>query len=185
MPSRPLAVRSAILSPSGTEISTSTSAPTPTRSATSPKFARIMARGAGLIAGSPGGSGRPGRVTVPTPWPARKATPDPRAANRTVARTSAPCVTSGSSPASLTIPAVASAGPRSDVASAKAGLRPFGSATGTGSGKTPVSSASNAARAAPLAQAPVVHPRRNGACESASLIGAPPGRPKPSLRPPA
>ena len=44
-------------------------------SATSARLARIIARGAGLIAGSPGGSGRPGRVTVPTPSPARKLTP--------------------------------------------------------------------------------------------------------------
>ena len=39
--------------------------------------ARIIARGTGLIAGSPGGSGRPGRVTVPTPSPARNVTPLP------------------------------------------------------------------------------------------------------------
>ena len=36
-------------------------------------------RGTGLIAGSPGGTGRPGRVTVPTPSPARKVTPLPGA----------------------------------------------------------------------------------------------------------
>ncbi len=49
------------------------------------------------------------------------------------------------------------------MARANSGLRPFGSATGTGSGNIPVTSASKAARAAPLAQAPVVHPRRSGA----------------------
>ena len=37
--------------------------------------ARIMARGPGLIAGSPTASGRPGRVTVPTPSPGREASP--------------------------------------------------------------------------------------------------------------
>ena len=31
--------------------------------------ARIILRGTGLIAGSPGGTGRPGSVTVPTPCP--------------------------------------------------------------------------------------------------------------------
>ena len=38
---------------------------------------RIIARGTGLIAGSPTSSGSPGRVTVPTPGPARKTTPAP------------------------------------------------------------------------------------------------------------
>ena len=159
MPSRAFQVRSAILAPPGTEISTTASTPAPSRSATSARLARIMARGAGLIAGSPGSSGRPGRVTTPTPSPALKITPVVCGARRTVATMSAPCVTSGSSPASLTMPARAKSAPSSWVARANSGLRPFGSATGTGSGKAPVSSASKAARAAPAAQAPVVHPR--------------------------
>ena len=46
-------------------------------------------------------------MTVPTPSPARNVTPAPGAPSRTVATMSAPCVTSGSSPASLTMPAVA------------------------------------------------------------------------------
>ena len=37
----------------------------------------IIARGTGLIAGSPGGIGSPARVTIPTPGPARKVTPLP------------------------------------------------------------------------------------------------------------
>ena len=41
---------------------------------------RIIRRGTGLIAGSPGATGRPARVTVPTPSPARKVTPLPGAA---------------------------------------------------------------------------------------------------------
>ena len=45
---------------------------------------------------------------------------------------------------------------------------PLASATGTGSGKWPVRSASKAARAAPLAQAPVVQPRLSGVPLSAS-----------------
>ena len=162
MPRRPLAVRSAIFSPPGTEISTTASAPAPSRAATSSRLARIIARGAGLIAGSPTGSGRPGRVTVPTPSPALKLTPAPGGARRTVATISAPWVTSGSSPASLTMPARAKSAPSSWVARANSGLRPFGSATGTGSGNRPVRSASKAARAAPLAQAPVVQPRLSG-----------------------
>ena len=50
------AVRSAILSPPGIEISTMASTPAPCRSAASARLARIIARGAGLIAGSPGGA---------------------------------------------------------------------------------------------------------------------------------
>jgi hypothetical protein len=65
----------------------------------------IIRRGAGLMAGSPGGTGSPGLVTVPTPGPARNVTPEPAGPARTVTTISAPCVTSGSSPASLTIPA--------------------------------------------------------------------------------
>ena len=69
MPSRGFSVFSAIISPSGTEISTSKSAFSP---ATSVIAAAIILRGTGLIAGSPGGMGRPGRVTRPTPGAARK-----------------------------------------------------------------------------------------------------------------
>src|SRR5271166_254872 len=170
IPSLPLAVRSAILSPPGTEISTTASAAAPSFCATSSRLARIMTRGAGLIAGSPGGRGRPGRVTVPTPSPALNDTPAPGGARRTVATTSAPWVTSGSSPASLTMPARAKPAPNSYVASANSGRKPLGSATGTGSGKAPVSNASKAARAAPLAQAPVVQPRLKRAWLSASFM---------------
>ena len=67
----------------------------PFASAISASWSRIIARGAGLIAGSPGASGRPGRVTVPTPSPARKTMPLPGAAHRSAATISAPCVTSG------------------------------------------------------------------------------------------
>jgi len=78
MPSRPLRVRAASASPSGIAISTSTSP-------AAPMLARQLgddvggSSGAatGLIAGSPGAIGRPGRVTVPTPGPARKVTPLP------------------------------------------------------------------------------------------------------------
>ena len=76
-----------------------------------------------------------GRVTVPTPGPARKTRPLPTVAGRTVDRISAPWVTSGSSPASLTMPARAQPSPDAVVASAKAGVWPPGSVTVTGSGK--------------------------------------------------
>ena len=106
IPSRAFSVRSAIRSPSGIAISTTASGV-----AISASAARIMARGPGLIAGSPGGSGRPGRVIVPTPGPARNARPLAGRRAETVARISAPWVTSGSSPASLTMAALAHPGP--------------------------------------------------------------------------
>ena len=72
----------------------------------SPTASRIICRGTGLIAGSPTGSGSPGRS------PCRR--PDRRGSHPGAGRapahgreTSAPWVTSGSSPASLTMPAVA------------------------------------------------------------------------------
>jgi len=65
-------------------------------------------------------------------------------------------VVARSSPASLTIAALAKPSPISQVASANSGRKPLGSATGTGSGNTPRTSASNAARAAPAAPAPEV-----------------------------
>ncbi len=104
----------------------------------SPTASRIIRRGTGLMAGSPTGTGRPGSVTVPTPGPARNSTPEPRAPCRTVARTSAPWVTSGSSPASLTTPAVAAPCSRRCTASAKAGRFPPGRSIVTGSGNVPV-----------------------------------------------
>ncbi len=133
-----------------------------------------MALGTGLIAGSPGGTGNPALVTVPTPGPARKVTPLPAAPLQTVETIMAPWVTSGSSPASLTIPARAHPGPVSWQASAKAGREPFGKVTGTGSGNWLLTSASIAARVAAAAHVPVVQPRRRllagrsggGACAS-------------------
>jgi hypothetical protein len=102
---------------------------------------RIIRRGTGLIAGSPTASGSPALVTVPTPGPAANVTPDPAGPGRTVERTSAPCVTSGSSPASLTTPAIATPAASDSTASANDGVWPRGSVTVTGSGNSPVSSA--------------------------------------------
>ncbi len=105
MPRRGFQVFRASRSPPGIEISTSRSPGSPCAAASSATTPRIISRGTGLIAGSPTASGSPGRVTVPTPSPAVKRTPAPGAPLRTVATTSAPWVTSGSSPASLTMPA--------------------------------------------------------------------------------
>jgi hypothetical protein len=109
--------------------------------ATSAMAVSIIWRGTGLMAGSPGGIASPARVTMPTPSPARKMTPLPGIPRRTVARMRAPWVTSGSSPASLTTPAVAESAPKRVTASAKLGRSPWGSVTSTGSGNAPVSSA--------------------------------------------
>ena len=86
-----------------------------------------------------------------------------------MARTSAPWVTSGSSPASLTTPAVARSPSSSSTASANAGVCPFGSVMVTGSGKSPVSRAVYAAVVAAVAQAPVVQPGRSPVCLSWAL----------------
>ena len=153
-------MRFASSSPPGMEISISASAATPSAVAASAIACRIIARGTGFIAGWPGGIGKPARVTVPTPSPALNEMPLAGRESRTVATISAPCVTSGSSPASLMMPARVKPSPRSCIARANAGRPPRGKATATGSGKRPVTSASKAARAAAVAQVPVVQPRR-------------------------
>ena len=56
-----------------------TSVAAPVAAAISATTSRIICRGTGLIAASPGGICRPGRVTVPTPSPAWKVTPAPGA----------------------------------------------------------------------------------------------------------
>jgi hypothetical protein len=114
------------------------------------------------MAGSPGDIGSPGRVTVPTPAPALKRIPAPAGKRLSRATTSAPCVTSGSSPASLMTLASAQPSPCDVRAKANAGVWPRGRRIVTGSGKIPVSRACHAALAAAVAQAPVVQPRRSG-----------------------
>ena len=167
MPSRPFSVRSASFSPPGIAISTTISLG---QSGTSASAARIIARGTGLIAGSPGASARPGRVTVPTPSPAAKRRPVPGGPRRTLATTSAPCVTSGSSPASLTMPALAAPSERLVVASVKPARPPRGSGISTGSGKPWPTSAEQAAFAAAAAQLPVVQPRLSGPAGTPSSV---------------
>ena len=105
-PIRAFRVFSAIASPPGTEIVTSNPGVGPSVPATSATPSAIIRRGTGLIAAEPGGSSRPGWVIVPTPGPPRIEMPG-SSTRRTVARTSAPWVTSGSSPPSLMTPAVA------------------------------------------------------------------------------
>jgi len=141
MPRRGFQVLGASRAPSGTITSMTRSPARPCVSATSAIAVRIISRGTGLIAGSPGGSGRPGLVMRPTPSPARKVTPLPAAPWLTRALIKAPCVTSGSSPASFTTPASAQSCPLVWQARAKAGLAPCGKVTVTGSGKLPDTSA--------------------------------------------
>ena len=108
MPSRPLSVLAASASPPGMEISISASPLLPVAPATSAMASRIIARGTGLMAGSPGANGQAGAGHRADAFAgAEDVTPVPGAPSRTVATISAPCVTSGSSPASLITPAVA------------------------------------------------------------------------------
>lgn len=158
MPRRGFHVRAASASPPGMEMVTVTSPLRPYRAARSAIVSSIMARGTGLIAGSPGGTGRPGFVTVPTPSPARKRTPPGEGPTRVTIR--APWVTSGSSPASLTIPASAQSAPSARCDKAKDGVSPRGKRMVTGSGHSPPHRRDSAARSAAVAQAPVVQPRR-------------------------
>ena len=158
MPRRPLSVFSAIFSPSGTEISTSKSASSPAASATA---SAIILRGTGLIAGSPGGIGRPGRVTVPTPGPALKVTPAPAAPRLTVTLQQRAMRDVG-----IVAGILHHAGPRKAFAELPFGKREGGASCRRASRSRPgpgirrVTSAAQAAFAAAAEQAPVVQPRR-------------------------
>ena len=102
---------------------------------------RIIWRGTGLIAGSPGGSGRPGRVMVPTPAPARKLTP---LFGRTEAHRRAHQCPVGHVRVVARIlqhRGRGRTGARPVSASAKETRSPRGSVTSTGSGKSPPNSA--------------------------------------------
>src|SRR6266536_19373 len=172
-PSRRLVVLRAIRSPSGTLITTRM----PRSPTTSVTAWVIIARGTGLIAGPPTGSPSPGLVTTPTPTPPASSTPG-AARQETVAVRCAPCVTSGSSPASLTTTAratdpgragSAAAGPEpsrsgtiSARSTAKVTRRPEGRPTSTHrGGGGPCASSWAAALAAAEAQVPVVQPVRS------------------------
>src|SRR5207248_3723351 len=157
MPSLRLVVLRAMRSPSGTLMTTRI----PRSPTTSVTAWAIIARGTGLIAGPPTSSPSPGFVTVPTPSPPASSTPG-APVQETVAVRCAPCVTSGSSPASFTTTACA-AFSRSDARStAKVTRRPDGRPTSTHSGGGgPSVSNCAAAFAAALAQVPVVQPVRS------------------------
>lgn len=99
MPSIGLKVRRAMRSPSTQPIARSKPGLAPPAS-TSSTAMRIIWRGTGLMAGSPGGTRRPGWVTVPTPGAAMKRT-SPAWLTETSAKIVAPSVLSGSSPAYL------------------------------------------------------------------------------------
>ena len=105
MPSRALSVFGAISSPPGMEISTSTSSARRCGAATSSMASRDHLARHRIDRGLAGrnGQARPRHGADPRAGP--EATPEPARRGRTVETISAPCVTSGSSPASLTTPA--------------------------------------------------------------------------------
>ena len=155
-PSRAFSVLRERSNPSGTEMTTET----PRRSLRSVSNSRttpsIMARGTGFIAAEPTSRPRPGLVTLPTPTPPSSFIPGV-ASQQTVEQSSAPWVTSGSSPASLmtlavTLPSLAC----SQEWTAKVACTPIGSVIMTVAGACPLHKASSAARVAAVAQAPVV-----------------------------
>ena len=143
MPRRGFQVFLAMAAPSGTEISMATSPVPPSAAASSATASCIICRGTGLIAGSPTATGSPGLVTMPTPSPPLKVTPVPAAPLRRVAQIIAPCVTSGSSPASLMMPARNQSPPESlplEVsATSRSAFLPLGVTIVTRSGNCPAS----------------------------------------------
>ena len=162
IPNFGLKVLRASSSPSGTEISMTT-----------PCFgirwasrifsvsAAIIFRGVGFIAGSPISKPNPGKVTIPTPFPAAKRIPV-SLESITFAQISRLLVTSGSSPASLTTVQI--------ILCPSFSVRLTGNSTSSPSGRvivtwfntSPVSRVDKAAFAAAQAQLPVVKPLCNG-----------------------
>src|SRR5215210_6970750 len=132
-----------------------------------------MRRGTSFIAGPPTGSPRPGFVTTPTPSPPSSSIPG-SSLHETRAVRCAPCVTSGSSPASLTTTASAHEPPTSHRSTSKETRRcsPFlGSFTLTFSCGFPVRRALAAALAAAAAQVPVVQPVLSFSPLTVSMLG--------------
>src|SRR5215207_5354673 len=132
-----------------------------------------MRRGTSFIAGPPTGSPSPGFVTTPTPSPRSSEIPGSSfQETRTVRR--APCVTSGSSPASLTTTASAQPSPTSHRSTSKETRRlsPFpGSLTSTLPCGSPVMRAVAAALAAAAAQVPVVQPVLSFSSLARAMLG--------------
>ncbi len=153
IPSRGLKVRFATSAPCGAEMVTSAPrAPITSRSARS-----IIMRGTGLIAGSPMETLSPGRVTVPTPSPARKLTAPGTGESFTAALIMMPSVESGSSPASFITPQLPSSYPTTG--SVK--ILSSGVVISTLAGQGDPSARSAAAFAAAAAQLPVEYPSRS------------------------
>ena len=120
----------------------------------------IIWRGTGLMAGSPTAIGNPGLVIVPTPLPCRNRTPCPDLPKRSSAMIKAPWVTSGSSPASFIMPAIAISSDCSCISTAKEATLPLGVSILTHSGNFFVIRAVYDAIVAAVAQVPVVQPNR-------------------------
>ena len=114
-----------------------------------------MRRGVELMAASPTGWSRPGRVTRPTPWPPSMAIPGP-VLRSTRAQMSAPSVTSGSSPPSLRTAQAAQPSPAACSSSSASTRTPAGVSMCTAGSAAPSSSRAAAPAAAAAAQVPVV-----------------------------
>ncbi|EXI72078.1 MAG: hypothetical protein AW07_03354 [Candidatus Accumulibacter sp. SK-11] len=165
IPRRAFSVFFAICSPPGTEMRTSMPSTARISAATARTLSRMFCCGTGLIAGPPTARPSPSRVTTPTPGPPQRLISPARCGSRrTSAVRWAPCVASGSSPASLTTAAWATRSLPSPSTrpsmTAKISSRPFGSRQTTLAGTSPPSSPQVAARAAAAEQAPVVKPVR-------------------------
>ena len=158
MPSRRLRVFSASTSPSRTKIVISRFFVFSCWAKASSTASQIICRGTGLMAGSPTATARPGLVTRPTPGPLTSMIGSCNApsSQRTSAPISAPLVTSGSSPASLTTEAMAPpSSSRRTRHRAKRWREPSGKGISTASSTAP-NRQRTAAFAAAAAQAPVV-----------------------------
>src|SRR5437868_3979749 len=133
------------------------------------------------MAGPPTSRPSPGRVTVPTPGPPARWMPG-LATHTTRAWMCAPCVTSGSSPASLTTLQLVHRSPCCHSPGAKVAVPPMGRWIVTSAGRVPVSKATVAARAAAAAHDPVVKPvrrprrLRGGGARVSSSLTSPPSR---------
>ena len=121
------------------------------------------------MAGSPGGIGKPARVTMPTPGPALKRMPSPP--SRTVAITMQPWVTSG-----IIARVLDDSRPRPALAlllqrQRKGRRLALGQRDRDRIGELPVRNAANAAFTAAVAHAPVVQPRLNSPSGFSIRIG--------------
>jgi hypothetical protein len=119
----------------------------------------IIFLGPGLMAGSPGATDNPALVTMPTPSPALKMISLP-SWKEAAAITMTPLVTSGSSPASLRIPTLASSPFFSRSTTGKQTRPPSGNSISTSGFPNLPKRSKAAALAAAAAHVPVVKPER-------------------------